>query len=206
MAPGLRQRKKQRTRRALIETAARLFAQQGYDQTTIAEIAEAVEIAPRTFFSYFPTKEDVLFADTDDRIRIALDAIAATRPGERAVDTLLRALELMMASIAFTDDLGGRMGPVRLKLLESSPAVQAGALRRFLRAQVELSEALWRAHPEALDEVAAAAVTGALLGAVLGAAMASLHRGDELDRLRTELRRAIIVAMRGIAAPVATPG
>jgi AcrR family transcriptional regulator len=59
--PGLRERKKLRTQRAIVETATALFAKQGYAATTVAEIAEAVEVSPSTVFKYFPTKADLVF-------------------------------------------------------------------------------------------------------------------------------------------------
>ena len=61
--PGLWERKKARTRAAIREHAFRLFREQGYDATTVDQIAEAAEVSPSTFFRYFPTKEDVVLQD-----------------------------------------------------------------------------------------------------------------------------------------------
>jgi AcrR family transcriptional regulator len=59
--PGLRERKKRRTRQALVHAATELFAQKGYTATTVVEIADAAEVSPSTFFKYFPAKADVVF-------------------------------------------------------------------------------------------------------------------------------------------------
>src|SRR5258705_13161589 len=72
---SLRERKRARTRRALVEAAAALFERNGYDETTIADIADAAEIGTRTFFSYFASKEELLFPESDARVRAAVDAI-----------------------------------------------------------------------------------------------------------------------------------
>src|ERR1044071_2839050 len=70
-SPGLRERKKQKTRWAIQEHAVRLFVQQGYDATTVEQIAEAAEVSPSTFFRYFPTKEDVVLIDDYDPLIVA---------------------------------------------------------------------------------------------------------------------------------------
>jgi AcrR family transcriptional regulator len=69
---GLRERKKLKTREAIQRTAMRLFEKQGYEETTIEEIAAAAEISPSTFFNYFPTKEDVVLFDAFDPMAIQM--------------------------------------------------------------------------------------------------------------------------------------
>jgi AcrR family transcriptional regulator len=85
---GLRERKKRRTREALHDAAMRLFAERGYEATTVADIAAAADVAPRTFFAYFPTKDDVVFAAYDETLA-RFDALLAGRgPRETAIDAL----------------------------------------------------------------------------------------------------------------------
>ncbi len=77
-SPGLRERKKQRTRWAIQEHALRLFAENGYEATTVDQIAAAAEISPSTFFRYFPTKEDLVVQDQyDDLLAAAMKAAPA---------------------------------------------------------------------------------------------------------------------------------
>jgi AcrR family transcriptional regulator len=71
-AIGLRERKKQKTKEAIQRVALRLFDKHGYDETTIEDIAAAVEISPSTFFNYFPTKEDVVQFDAYDPIVLSM--------------------------------------------------------------------------------------------------------------------------------------
>src|SRR5438445_5708626 len=86
--PGLRERKKQRTRETIAQAAHELFAERGYHTTTLPDIAEAADVSTRTIFAYFPSKEDILFSD----FPVMKDALAqalANRPeGEEALETV----------------------------------------------------------------------------------------------------------------------
>ena len=95
MAEGLRERKKQRTREQIIEAAMGLFAERGYHATTIADIAEAADVAPRTFFSYFPSKEAVVFHNVDRDLDGLASALQDRLPGETAFDALRRWIDTM---------------------------------------------------------------------------------------------------------------
>src|SRR5919106_3079642 len=95
MAEGLRERKKQRTRQQIIEAAMGLFAERGYHATTIADIAEAADVAPRTFFSYFPSKEAVVFHNVDRDLDRLASALHHRLPGETAFDVLRRWIDAM---------------------------------------------------------------------------------------------------------------
>src|SRR5579864_3778298 len=101
-APGLRERKKAKTRAAIQRHALRLFRERGYAATTVEQIAAAVEISPSTFFRYFPTKEDVVLYDDVDPLLFAafeaqpadLSPIQAMRGASREVVTRLPAGEM----------------------------------------------------------------------------------------------------------------
>jgi AcrR family transcriptional regulator len=68
---GLRERKKLKTRRSIQEHALRLFREQGYEATTVEQIAEAAEVSPSTFFRYYPTKEETVLTDEFDPLVVS---------------------------------------------------------------------------------------------------------------------------------------
>lgn len=140
----LRERKRRRTRAAVIEAGRRLFEERGYDQTTVADIAAAAEIGTRTFFAYFPSKEQLLFPESDARVQAALSAIASRTTAQTPVQVLLRALE---DTFADRDELIGELAQLRLRLIRDVPAVQARALRLQAQAQHQIAAALCAAYP-----------------------------------------------------------
>ncbi|WP_327105042.1 TetR/AcrR family transcriptional regulator [Nonomuraea glycinis] len=194
---GLRERKKQRTRQALIEAAVRLFEDKGYDHVTVAEIADAAEVSPRTFFLHFQAKEDVLLANADLRVDLALQAIAERRAEERLPELLVRAMDQMIAN-AWDSDLSSGLAALRTRLAASVPALQARLLQRYLTAQAELAQALQRAFPDRLDAITASALVGAMVGAVSASALTALQRGDGPADVRNAMREAMALVARSV--------
>jgi AcrR family transcriptional regulator len=100
---GLRERKKQRTREAIVDAALRLFDERGFEQTTIADIAEAADIAPRTFFGYFPSKEDVVFADFPEQLEALSRRLRERDEDETAIDALRAVIRDALEHADLTD-------------------------------------------------------------------------------------------------------
>ncbi|MFG2041183.1 TetR/AcrR family transcriptional regulator [Dactylosporangium sp. NPDC048998] len=192
---SLRELKRQRTRQALVDAAIELFERDGYEQTTIAGIAAAAEIGTRTFFGYFATKEELLFPESDVRVRAAVAEIAARGPQDGPAEVLLRALQRVGDD---SDDLTGRLAALRLRLIHEVPAVRGRALQMQLDAQQEIARHLAAAFPDELDPVTAAALVGAFVGAVTGALQALLDSTARQNpaAVQKAVQRATGVALR----------
>ncbi|MCZ7531169.1 MAG: TetR family transcriptional regulator [Acidimicrobiia bacterium] len=103
---GLRERKKRERRRCIEDAAIDLFEDHGFDRTTIDQIAAAADIAPRTFFSYFPTKEDVVLADYSTRLERIIDELRERSESEPPWDALQASFLVVAADYeAARDDL-----------------------------------------------------------------------------------------------------
>lgn len=198
---GLRERKKERTRRALVDAAIALFSSRGYEETTIADLAEAADVSPRTFFSYFASKEDVLFTDPPLRLEIIGSVLADPRPGETPAELLIRAIRTVLDSEA---DLTSWPARQRAELIKRTPALQIGALRKVAEGQQRIVEALLDTYSDELDPLIVAALVGSVVGALVSA-IVTLYSDPELgeviarpERMRHELDRAIVTACRDL--------
>jgi AcrR family transcriptional regulator len=164
---SLRERKKARTRQALVAAALRLFAERGFEATTVADIAEAADVSPRTFFTYFPAKEDVLFAGAKDRIERLRDALAKRAPDESFLDALRRAARDILADAAFQADAQR----THMQVIGANPALGARALQDLLAAEQVVAAAiaadLGVDQTDLQPQVAAAAAVNALRGALM---------------------------------------
>ena len=96
VTPGRREQKKAATRAAIEAAAMALFARDGFGATTIPAIAAACDVAPRTFFRYFASKEDVLFAAGADRLELLVDLVRA-EPHDRGSFAVVRSAMLTLA-------------------------------------------------------------------------------------------------------------
>ena len=89
--PGLRERKKARTRQSISDVATRMFAARGFDAVTVAEVAVAAKVSVATIFNYFDTKEDLFFDREGEIIEAHCRAVRERAPGESIPEALHRA-------------------------------------------------------------------------------------------------------------------
>ncbi|MER6824496.1 TetR/AcrR family transcriptional regulator [Streptosporangium sp. NPDC000563] len=202
-ALGLRERKKLRTRHALIAAALDLFMEKGYEQTTVSEIAAAADVSTRTFFSYFASKEDVIFSNSREGVESVLRVIAEPRPGDRAIDLLARAVDSGFSAITLDEQLQGEIGPIN-HLVMTVPSLRARGLLLLFESQRELAEALHRACPEELSLVEASAIVGAVIGGGKLATVVSLSNGgsaEEMLKAGREASALVLSALRTASTP-----
>jgi AcrR family transcriptional regulator len=135
---GLRERKKLRTRAELTDAAFRLFAEHGFDETTIEDIVEQVEVSPRTFFRYFDSKEDVVIGFFDD-LGLELRAMLAARPSGEPPFTALRGA--LGSLIDLYEEKAERVMAAK-RLAHETPAIRARLLDKHARWENGVTEEL----------------------------------------------------------------
>lgn len=191
--PGLRELKKRRTRASIQEHALRLFTEQGYDNTTVEQIAAAAEISPATFFRYFKTKEDVVIEDDYDPLMVAaLDAAPADLPPLRA---LRHALTEAFGQIPAAEK---RQILERSKLIMSVPALRARSLDNIVATIDIMAPPLARRLNVPDAHLAARTLAGAVIGVTLAVVLQWVEADGKLD-LAELMDEALRALEKGIA-------
>jgi AcrR family transcriptional regulator len=156
-SPGLRERKKQKTRETIIKVGLELFAERGYEQTTIAEIAEAAEVSPRTIFAYFPSKEDILFCDLPEKQERLGRALRERPDGTTTLDVL-------------REFIGESLSPdrnllLRKRIMASNETLQRNERARFGPFEQLMYEAIAKDLDADPDDIRPQIVAAALIAA-----------------------------------------
>jgi AcrR family transcriptional regulator len=191
-AMGHRERKKQRTREQIVDAAFKLFRERGFAATTVADIAAAADIAPRTFFSYFPSKEEVVFYDFDALFGSLRDAIEGRPEGVSAVD----ALREWVAQALPTEHEESPEAELRKRMCIDEPALAAHQQHLLSKLEDILREGVARDLGEPADGLRPRMVSAAAV-----AAMASLDAspGGKPERMAL-LDDALLFVRGGVAA------
>jgi len=176
--PGLRERKKARTRAAIREHALRLFREQGYDETTVEQIAGAAEVSPSTFFRYFPTKEDVVLQDGMDELW--MDLYRAQPPGLGPLAAMRSSVRTAFDALAVADT-----GQLReaMALAVAVPAVRARMLEELARTMQIIAEAVADRSGKSASDFEVRALAGAVVGIAMAAWFDHPDPEDFMDRL-----------------------
>jgi AcrR family transcriptional regulator len=160
--PGLRERKKERTRETIRARALHLFVTQGYQATTVQQIIDDVEISESTFFRYFPTKGDVVLTDDFDPIIVA--AFLRQPRDLGPIEALRRAFnetfgELTPEQLVEQQD--------RMHLILSVPELRASMLDQFGQAMRLLASAIAERTQRRPDDMEVLTIAGAVVGVAM---------------------------------------
>ena len=162
MAPGLRERRKQETRQAISDVATVMFVERGFDEVTIAQVAEAAAVAKMTVTNYFPRKEDLVFDRAEAIERHLADVISARAAGE----SMLAAIRRDYAeAVARADVALGLSSPGFARMVLSSPVLIS-----------RVREILDRRERALGDAIAAETGTDTPQQRLVAALLSSVHR------------------------------
>ncbi len=202
--PGLRERKKERTRKDLQRHAIRLIEEQGYAATTVEQIAAAAEVAPSTFFRYFRNKDEAVVADIMDQ-RAFVEMLAAPADLD-PLQALAHGLRRIMAALSDEDwELEVR----RNRLIQSVPELRRGLMEEFTRPMRLVVGAVSQRLGRPSTDPAVQAYGGALIGGLVAPflqddAPTVITPPDDRAEAATRLEAAA-AALGGLLRPPARP-
>jgi AcrR family transcriptional regulator len=189
-AVGLRERKKEKTRLAIQREALRLFQEQGYEATTVEQIAAAVEISPSTFFNYFPSKEDVVVYDPYDPE--VLEALAELPAGE-SLTTTFRLLSNRLDALFQRDR---ELILIRTRLAMETPELLGRMWEEMERGQVMMQTVIAQRTGRDPDDLEVRVAARLLLGAVWESFLEWSRRDGKVS-LKDLINRALDVVDAG---------
>lgn len=204
--PGLRERKKERTRELIAEAALRLFVERGFDRVTVADVARAADVAEQTVFNYFARKDDLVYwrlAHFEDTILAAV----GQRPAGESVLAAFRRFVLDQRGLLGDDDAAAarRLAAIN-RVIAESPALLARERRIVDRAAQALAALLASEHGRDSDDIETWTVANSLMGvhrALVAFVRANVLAGKGGPELRAEVlahaERAFSLLDRGLA-------
>jgi AcrR family transcriptional regulator len=204
---GLRERKKQRTRQHIADVARRLFAERGFEQVTIAEIARQAEVAQATVFNYFPAKEDLFYSSLEAFEDRLLTAIRERRPGQSVLDAFAAFLLGQGGVLAMEGGDEDATAQIRTvtRIVTESPALLARERQVFDGYARALAALLAEETGAARDDVVCRVVANAVIGlhrALIDRVREQTLAGARAARIRRDVRaeaeRAIAQLERGL--------
>lgn len=170
---GLRERKKAVTKTSIQKCALNLFREHGYHTTTVEQIAQEAGISRRTFFRYFPKKEDVVLHDAYD-LRI-LEAFEAQPPELGPIEALRNAMKETHSSMSDSDLIEERE---RNKLISTVPELRLQSLNKITQLMSWLTEAVAKRSGRDPDDFTTRMFVGAVIGTILST---ELYAAEESD-------------------------
>jgi len=201
--PGLRERKKQRTRELIAETARRLFLEHGFDRVTVAQVARKAEVAEQTVFNYFPSKEELFYFRMESFEDQLLDAIRERDAGETILAAFRRFVLAPRGALAARD---AEMLEAITRVITESPALLAHerqVTERYTRSLAELIAAETGARAGNVEPwVVANALMGvhrALIDHVRERTLAGAAPKDVARSVRAQGERALARLQDGLA-------
>jgi AcrR family transcriptional regulator len=187
--PGLRERKKAKTRLAISNIATKMFIERGFDDVTVAEVAAAADVSVATIFNYFETKEDLFFDREGEGLEAQRRCILERRTGESITSALHRGY--LVAIDARLPDLMAK-GASFLRTLEGSAALRARARLGFEKAEALLADTIAEETEAAAGDPApqiVAALLVAIQRTLVENARAAALRGDAVASTKRRLRQ-----------------
>jgi len=193
-AHGLRERKKARTREALIDAALELFERKGFEATTIEDIAAAAEVSPRTFFRYFESKPELIMARSASKESRIGPMLAARPAGEGLLEATR---EVVRAEL--DDHLADPLVVRELQVMLTTPSLRKLAREHFHEEEAELVVAVAGRLGVSPDDLEAQVTATMIASAIWTTTNRWVAQGADPERLEPMLDEAFAILADGLA-------